>query len=89
MSDIAIIKTGGKQYKVEAGDTLKVEKIDQPDESKLNFDDLLEGKKVEASVLSQGRSAKINVFKFKNKTRYQRMKGHRQAFTEIKIDQIK
>ncbi len=89
MSEIAIIKTGGKQYKVEAGDVIKVEKIEGEDNAKLDFDDILGGKKVTASILGQGRHDKITVLKFNSKKRYQRTKGHRQAFTEIKIEAIK
>ncbi|MEI6040377.1 MAG: 50S ribosomal protein L21 [Candidatus Berkelbacteria bacterium] len=87
MADIAIIKTGGKQYKVEAGDSIKVEKIEA--EGKIEFDDILGGKKVTASIVEQGRSKKVDVLKFHSKKRYQRLMGHRQAFTEIKIEAIK
>jgi len=87
MADIAIIKTGGKQYKVEAGDSIKVEKIEA--EGKIEFDDILGGKKVTASIIEQGRSKKVDVLKFHSKKRYQRLMGHRQAFTEIKIEAIK
>ena len=87
-NDFAIIKTGGKQYKVEVGDILDVEKISAP-ESKLEFADLLNGKKVSAIVLGEGRTKKIMVLKFKNKTRYLRIKGHRQSFSQIKIEAIK
>jgi large subunit ribosomal protein L21 len=89
MSDIAIIKTGGKQYKVEAGDSIKVEKIEAEDNSKLEFEDILAGKKVTATVVAQGRHDKITVLKFHSKKRYQRTMGHRQAFTQIKIEAIK
>lgn len=89
MSDIAVIKTGGKQYKVEVGNIIEVEKIEAEDATKLEFDDILGGKKVTAEVVTQGRSKKINVFKFHAKKRYQRLMGHRQAFTQIKIETIK
>ena len=85
MSEIAVIKTGGKQYKVEEGDILKVEKLL---DKKLEFADLLGGKKVTASVIGEGKRDKIEVIKFHSKKRYQRAKGHRQAYSEIKILKI-
>ena len=87
---IAVIKTGGKQYKVEEGDVLKVEKLSDlsTDGKKLEFADLLGGKKVTAEVISEGKRDKIEVIKFHSKKRYQRAKGHRQAYSEIKIDKI-
>lgn len=88
-SVFAIIKTGGKQYKVEVGSIIEVEKIDSEPNTKIEFDDIFGGKKVDATILAQGRSKKIDVFKFHAKKRYQRLMGHRQAFTQIKIDQIK
>lgn len=87
MAEIAIIKTGGKQYKVEVGSVIDVEKLEQ--EGKIEFDDILGGKKVEATILLQGRTKKIDVLKFHSKKRYQRLMGHRQAFTQIKIEAIK
>jgi len=90
MSDIAIIKTGGKQYKVKAGDTIKIEKIDPSaeGEKKLEFTDLLNGAKVTAEILEQGKLPKIEVVKFHSKKRYERHIGHRQAYTKIKIEKI-
>lgn len=87
VADFAIIKTGGKQYKVSEGDTLKVEKIAE-DIKKLELTDLLDGKKVTASVLGEGKRAKIVVLKQHPKKGYKRVKGHRQTFSEIKIDKI-
>lgn len=87
-SGIAIIKTGGKQYKVEVGDTVQVEKLELVENSKIDFKDLLAGKKVTAIVVEQGRSKKVDVLKFHAKKRYQRLRGHRQAFTKIKIEAI-
>jgi large subunit ribosomal protein L21 len=87
-SGIAIIKTGGKQYKVEVGDTIQVEKLELVEDSKIDFKDLLGGKKVTAVVIEHGRSKKIDVLKFHAKKRYQRLRGHRQAFTKIKIEAI-
>ncbi len=96
----AVIRTGGKQYRVAPGDVLKVEKLEHQDGS-VEFSDILaisgeagsfepslEGAKVTGTVLGQGRGDKILVFKFKRKKQYKRMQGHRQAFTEIKIGEI-
>lgn len=88
MSDIAIIKTGGKQYKVKVGDTIKVEKI-ADDAKEIVFDDLLNQAKVSAKILEQGKLPKITVLKFHAKKRYQRTKGHRQFYTKIQIESIK
>lgn len=89
MSDIAIIKTGGKQYKVKVGDTIKIEKIDpSADGKKVEFDDILNNGKVTAEILEQGKSPKVEVLKFHAKKRYQRTKGHRQAYTKVKIEKI-
>lgn len=103
MTKIAVIKTGGKQYKVKKGDILKIEKVDKKDGAKINFETLLiadtEGKevnigkplvkeKVEAKLLEQGREKKVSVIKYKNKTRYLRNKGHRQHFSKVEIVKI-
>lgn len=87
MAEIAIIKTGGKQYKVEVGDTLKVEKIEATDK-KLELVDLLNGKKVTVAIIGEGKRDKIEITKFRAKKRYERHQGHRQLFTEIKIESI-
>jgi len=88
MAEFAIIKTGGKQYKVAAGDTIKVEKLD-PAQKEIEFIDLLNGKKVSATIIGEGRLPKIEITKFRAKKRYERHQGHRQAFTQIKIEAIK
>lgn len=103
MTKIAVIKTGGKQYKVKPGQTIKVEKLNTDVGKKIKFDALmiattdgkevklgrpLLGKKVEGKVVEQGRDKKISVIKFKNKTRYLRNKGHRQPFTKVEIVKI-
>lgn len=103
MSKIAVIRTGGKQYTVKEGDKIKIEKIDKKEESKVKFETLLiattDGKavdigkptlgdKVEAKVLEHDRNKKINVVKYKNKTRYLRNKGHRQNYTKVEIISI-
>src|SRR3989344_1592303 len=92
----AVIKTGGKQYKVAVGDKLEIEKLDAEAGSEVVFDEVLmtenqigtpvvSGAKVMAKVLVQGRADKVIVFKFKNKTRYKKKKGHRQPFTKVEI----
>jgi len=96
----AVIRTGGKQYRVAPGDVLKIETAAH-DNGAIEFSDVLavsgsEGKfeselagaKVTGTVVGQGRGEKILVFKFKRKKQYKRMQGHRQAFTEVKIDDI-
>jgi large subunit ribosomal protein L21 len=100
----AVIQTGGKQYKVAVGDILKVEKLaDAKAGDKITFDKVMlvddgsttkvgtpyvEGKKVEASVVSEGRHAKLLVVKYLAKSRYFKKNGHRQPFTEVKIEAI-
>ena len=99
----AVIKTGGKQYKVEAGATLKVEKLLGEVGSKVVIDKVLMiadgekttigapiivGAKVSATVLSHGRADKVMIFKFRRRKHYRKTQGHRQSFTEIKIDAI-
>ncbi len=101
MAKIAVIKTGGKQYKVAEGETLKIEKLDKETGEKVKFDTLLIsdgkainigapslGEKVEAEVIKEGKAKKVSVIKFKNKVRYRRNVGHRQHFTEVKITSI-
>lgn len=98
----AVIKTGGKQYVVTPNQKLKVEKLEVQGE-KIEFTDVLlvandtdvkvgkptvAGVKVVAKVLSQGKAKKINVIKYKSKSRYQIKKGHRQPFTELLIESI-
>ena len=101
MSKLAVIKTGGKQYKVSEGQSLKIEKLVAKEGDKVVFDTLLIadgeklnvgapslGDKVEGKVLEQGRADKIAVIKFKNKTRYRKNVGHRQPFTKVEITAI-
>ena len=100
---LAVIKTGGKQYIVKPGDRLKVEKIDAEVGETLEISEVLlvkkedevkvgtpvvEGSKVVVSVLEQGRSPKIIVFKKKAKKGYKRKKGHRQPYTLIEVKEI-
>lgn len=102
---IAVIKTGGKQYKISKDEVLKVEKLKGEKGDKIKFDKVLllsdekgaklqvgqpylEGKAVEAEILEQGRDKKVDVIKYKRKTRYRRKQGHRQEFTKVKITKI-
>lgn len=87
MAEFAVIKTGGKQYKVQVGDIIKVEKL--PDKKAVEFSDLMAGKKVKASIISQGRFPKVRILKFHRRKRYKRNRGHRQSYSEIKIESIK
>lgn len=95
----AVIKTGGKQYKVSQGDKLLIEKLEVEKDAQVVFDQVLlmddvigtplvNGAKVTAKVLEQGRSAKKIVFKYTSKTRYKKKKGHRQPFTKVEIVSI-
>lgn len=98
----AIIKTGGKQYNVEEGSILRVEKLDAEVGDTVTFDQVLmilgdeniigkpfvDGAKVTAEVLNQGRGKKLISYKYKAKKGYRRKKGHRQPFTEVKINSI-
>lgn len=103
--NLAVIKTGGKQYIVKEGDNLKIEKIDKKIGDKAVFEDVLlmsdkEGKeikigspfvsgaKVQGEVIEQGKNKKVEVVKYKSKTRYKRTLGHRQNYTKIKITKI-
>ncbi len=103
MTKLAIIKTGGKQYKVAENQILEVEKLPEELGTSITFDDVLlvaDGKDVKvgtptvekatvtAKVLDQGRSKKVTVIKYKAKTRYLRKKGHRQPFTKLQIEKI-
>ena len=99
----AIIETGGKQYNVTEGDIIKVEKLSNAVGDKIKFEVLLvsDGKKlvagpptvkgaeVTAEVLSHGKGDKIVVFKYKPKKNERKKQGHRQPWTEIKIESIK
>ncbi len=98
----AIIRTGGKQYRVSPGSVLKVEKLPAEKGASLDFDVLLVGQgdtvqigtplvagaKVTGEIVSHGRGTKIVVYKFRKRTNYRKKQGHRQAYTEIKITAI-
>lgn len=98
----AVIKTGGKQYKVAEGDAIVIEKLASQN-GKVVFSDVLlvvqdgdikvgkplvQGATVEADVVDEGKGKKKMVFRYKSKTRYQKKKGHRQPFTKVKITKI-
>lgn len=98
----AIIETGGKQYKVQEGDELKVEKLGVAPGESVTFDKVLAvsneslvvgdpfvaSASVSASVVEEGRSKKVIVYKYKAKKGYHKKQGHRQYYTKIKIDKI-
>ena len=97
----AVIKTGGKQYKVAEGDVLRVEKL-ETDGQEVVFDKVLlvvngevkvgkpvvSGAKVSAKVLEEGKGDKKMVFRYKSKTRQHKKKGHRQPYTKVQITKI-
>ena len=97
----AIIATGGKQYKVSEGDVIKVEKIDAEAGNTVTFDQVIAvsdntltvgadvaNATVTATVMEQGRGKKVIVHKYKRKTGYHKKNGHRQAYTQVKIEKI-
>lgn len=99
----AVIKTGGKQYRVQEGDIIFVEKLAAEVDSTVEITDVLavlkdgklvvgkpvvEGAKVTAKVLKQGKAKKIIVFKYKPKKDYKKKQGHRQPYTQLKIEKI-
>ena len=97
----AIIATGGKQYKVSEGDEIRIEKLDAEVGTAVTFDQVLavsdNGLKVgddvakatvSGTVTDQARGRKIIVYKYKRKTGYHKKQGHRQAYTQVKIDKI-
>ena len=99
----AIIKTGGKQYRVAEGDVITVEKLTAEAGDSVTFDEVLaivdgantkvgkplvDGAKVTAKVEAQGKARKILVFKYKAKSNYRRRQGHRQPFTKVAIEKI-
>ena len=99
----AIIKTGGKQYKVSEGDVITVEKLAAAVGEVVTFDEVLtvvndadvkvgkpvvEGAKVTGKVEAQGKGKKIRIFKYKAKSNYRKRQGHRQPFTKVVIEKI-
>ena len=98
----AIIATGGKQYKVAEGDVIKVEKLGVEAGETYTFDQVMAvggdeltvgcptvaGATVSATVMNEGRGKKVIVYKYKRKTGYHKKNGHRQAYTQLKIEKI-
>ena len=103
MSTYAVVQSGGKQYRVAEGDTIRVEAIDESDGGQVEIGDVrmisrdgevmlgsptVEGASVTAEVVGHGRGKKVVVFKYKSKVRYRRRTGHRQSYTELKVTGI-
>jgi large subunit ribosomal protein L21 len=96
----AVIRTGGKQYRVAPGDVLRIERPAGNPASEVEFDDVLafsdgkspvvkpEGAKVIGSFIGEGRGEKVLVFHFKRKKQYKKLQGHRQSYAEIRITNI-
>ncbi|WP_280548388.1 MULTISPECIES: 50S ribosomal protein L21 [unclassified Halomonas] len=99
----AVIKSGGKQYRVQEGQTLKLEKLEVPTGDTIEFDEvllvgndedvtigapLIDGAKVAAEVVSHGRGDKVTIIKFRRRKHSMKRQGHRQWFTEVKITGI-
>ena len=97
----AIIATGGKQYKVSEGDTIKVEKLGVEAGDTVEFDEVLaiggdkllvgndvKSASVSATVVENGKGKKVIVYRYKRKSGYHKKNGHRQAYTKVKIDKI-
>ena len=102
--EVAVIKTGGKQYVVSKGDAIFIEKLDgKVAGDKVSFDQVLlvdngsdttigtptiKGAEVKGTVVTEGRAKKIDVVKYKAKSRYYKRRGHRQPYLKVKIDSI-
>lgn len=101
--DQAIIRTGGKQYRVEPGSVIRVEKLEVEVDSALELPEVLllgrgkeakigtplvAGAKVKAKVQAHGRGPKLIVYKYKRRKNYRRKQGHRQAYTELRVEEI-
>ena len=96
----AVIRAGGKQYRVAPGDVIEIEKLEQAGGDKVQFDEVLavsgrEGELgkpskafVSGEVVEQGRGDKVLVFHYKRKKQYKKLQGHRQAFTSVRINEI-
>ena len=99
----AIIETGGKQYKVEAGDTLFIEKLDVEADSEVTFDKVIavgsddgikvgapyvDGATVTAKAIKNGKGKKVRIFKYNPKKGYRKRQGHRQPYTKVEIAKI-
>jgi large subunit ribosomal protein L21 len=99
----AVIQTGGKQYRVTSGEQLRVEQLPAEVGAAVSFDQVLmlgegdaarigapyvSGAKVKATVVAQGRGDKVRIFKLRRRKHYQKTQGHRQNYTEVRIDEI-
>ncbi|MBK1650484.1 50S ribosomal protein L21 [Rhabdochromatium marinum] len=99
----AVIRTGGKQYRVAEGDKLRVEKLTADEGADIEFDQVLlladgdqiqvgkpflSGQKVQAQVLEHGRGKKVNIIKFRRRKHHLKRQGHRQSYTEVRITGI-
>ena len=99
----AVIRSGGKQYRVSPGQQLKLERFDGEAGDRVTFSDVLlvsgggevavgtptvDSASVSGEIVEQGRGRKVNVFKYKNKTRYRRLRGHRQLHTAVLVDEV-
>ena len=99
----AVFRTGGKQYRAAKGDRLRIERLDAAEGDAVEFDEVLlvgegdnvkvgapvvSGSKVKAKVMAQAKAKKVDVVKFKRRNNYQRLKGHRQHYTEVEITSI-
>ena len=103
MAVYAIVQTGGKQYRVHPGDTVRVETLPGDEGDLIELDDVrmvsedgdvklgtpsIDGAKVTAEIIGNGRGKKVIVFKYKAKTRYRRKNGHRQNYTDLRVTDI-
>ncbi|MCH8221822.1 MAG: 50S ribosomal protein L21 [Chloroflexi bacterium] len=103
MTDYAIVRTGGKQYRVRPGDTVSIEKLGGEVGDFVNFDEILmtsvddkvtvgsplvENATVRAEITDQGRGKKVIAFRYKNKTRQRTKRGHRQSYTDVLVQDI-
>ncbi len=99
----AVIQTGGKQYRVKSGEQIKIELLPEQVGSAVSFDRVLmlgegdgvrvgtpfvKGATVKATVIAQGRGEKVRIFKMRRRKHYQKSQGHRQNYTEVRIDEI-
>lgn len=99
----AVIETGGKQYKVQEGEVISIEKLNMPEGESVLFEKVLavstdkglevgmpyiKGAVVNAKIIAQGKDKKIIVFKYKAKKNYKRKQGHRQLYTKVQIEKI-
>jgi large subunit ribosomal protein L21 len=99
----AVIQTGGKQYRVKSGEQVRVELLPEAVGAAISFEKVLmlgegdsvrvgtphvAGAKVKATVVAQGRGEKVHIFKMRRRKHYQKSQGHRQSYTEVRIDEI-